>query len=457
MADKTFDVAMFPWFAMGHLTPYLHISNRLAQRGHRIYFFIPTNTKPKLEQFNLHPYLITFIPVTVPHVHGLPHGAETTTDISYPLHPLLMTAMDLTQPSIEASLTALKPHFIFFDLAHWVPAMARRLGIKSIVYSVVSPAVVSYVFSPSRKLHDKYELTEADLVQPPIGFPPSSIKLSSHEARGIADQALKQFGGISFMAKIFISQSDCDAIGFKVCEEIEGRFCDYIEKQLGKPVILAGPVVPAPSNLTLEERWKKWLGGFEVKTVIFCSLGSECVLGKEQFQELVLGLELTGMPFFAALKLPLGVEKIEQALPEGFQERTGERGVVHGGWVQQPLILAHPSVGCNVTHCGYGSLLEALVTECELVLMPQYGDQIINSRLMSGDLEVGVEVEMGEEDGLFTREGVCKAIRLVMDVDGEVGKKVRANHGKWREFLLSKNLDSSYIDGFIQKLQSLLE
>ncbi|KAL7212983.1 hypothetical protein ACSBR2_015645 [Camellia fascicularis] len=396
-------------------------------RGHRIYFFIPTNTKPKLEQFNLHPYLITFIPVTVPHVHGLPHGAETTIDISYPLHPLLMTAMDLTQPSIEASLKALKPHFIFFDLAHWVPAMAWRLGIKSIVYWVLSPAMVSYLFSPSRKLHDKYELTEADLVQPPIGFPPSSIKLSSHEARGIADQ------------------------------KIEGRFCDYIEKQLGKPVILARPVVPAPSNSTPEERWKKWLGGFEAKTVIFCSLGSECVLGKEQFQELVLGLELTGMPFFAALKPPLGVEKIEQALPEGFQERTGERRVVHGGWVQQPLILAHPSVGCNVTHCGYGSLLEALVTECELLLMPQYGDQIINSRLMSGDLEVGVEVWMGEEDGLFTREGVCKAIGLVMEVDGEVGKKVRANHGKWREFLLSKNLDSSYIDGFIQKLQGLLE
>ncbi|KAI8028503.1 Anthocyanidin 3-O-glucoside 2''-O-glucosyltransferase [Camellia lanceoleosa] len=414
----------------GTLNPYLHISNRLAQRGHRIYFFIPTNTKPKLEQFNLHPYLITFIPVTVPHVHGLPHGAETTTDISYPLHPLLMTAMDLTQPSIEASLTALKPHFIFFDLAHWVPAMARRLGIKSIVYYVVSPAVVSYVFSPSRKLHDKYELTEADLVQPPIGFPPSSIKLSSHEARGIADQALKQFGGISFMEKIFISQSDCDAIGFKVCAEIEGRFCDYIEKQLGKPVILAGPVVPVPSNSTLEERWNKWLGGFEAKTVIFVHLEVSVYLGRSSFKNL-----------FWVWSSP----------------RTGETGVVHGGWVQQPLILAHPSVGCNLTHCGYGSLLEALVTECELVLMPQYGDQIINSRLMSGDLEVGVEVEMGEEDGLFTREGVCKAIRLVMEVDGEVGKKVRANHGKWREFLLSKNLDSSYIDGFIQKLQGLLQ
>nr|ALO19881.1 UDP-glycosyltransferase 79B28 [Camellia sinensis] len=459
MAAKNLQVAMFPWFAMGHLTPFLHISNKLAQKGHRIYFFIPTNTKPKLEHFNLHPDLITFIPVTVPHVHGLPHGAETTTDLSYPLHSLLMTAMDLTQPSIEASLKDLKPHFIFYDLAYWVPAMARGLGIKSILYNVVSPAMVAYTLKPGKKLHENYELTEIDLIQPPLGFPPSSsIRLSSHEARAMAGLGLDQSGttGISFTERIIICRSDCDAISFKTCAEIEGHFCDYVGKQYGKPVILAGPVVPVQSISTLEERWERWLGGFEAKTVIFCSFGSECVLEKEQFQELVLGLEVTGMPFFAALKPPLGVEKIDEALPDGFQERTKGRGVVHGGWVQQPLILAHPSVGCNVTHCGYGSLLEALVCECALVLMPQYGDQIINSRLMGGDLEVGVEVERGEKDGLFTREGVCKAVRLVMDVDSDVGKKVKANHSKWREFLSSKNLDSSYINGFIRKLQDML-
>ncbi|KAL7212981.1 hypothetical protein ACSBR2_015643 [Camellia fascicularis] len=338
--------------------------------------------------------------------------------------------------------------------------MARGLGIKSILYNVVSPAMVAYTLKPGKKLHENYELTEIDLIQPPLGFPPSSsIRLSSHEARGMAGLGLDQSGttGISFTERIIIWRSDCDAISFKTCAEIEGHFCDYVGKQYGKPVILAGPVVPVQSISTLEERWEKWLGGFEAKTVIFCSFGSECVLEKGQFQELVLGLELTGMPFFAALKPPLGVEKIDEALPDGFQERTKGRGVVHGGWVQQPLILAHPSVGCNVTHCGYGSLLEALVCECALVLMPQYGDQIINSRLMGGDLEVGVEVERGEEDGLFTREGVCKAVRLVMDVDSDVGKKVKANHSKWRKFLSSKNLGSSYINGFIRKLQDMLE
>ncbi|KAK0577973.1 hypothetical protein LWI29_003125 [Acer saccharum] len=59
-----------------------------------------------------------------------------------------------------------------------------------------------------------------------------------------------------------------------------------------------------------------------------------------------------------------------------------------------------------ITHCGASLLLEAMMTECQLVLLPNFGDQIIQARLMGGDLKVGVEVEKGEEDELFTREGV---------------------------------------------------
>ncbi|XP_059625619.1 cyanidin 3-O-galactoside 2''-O-xylosyltransferase FGGT1-like [Cornus florida] len=401
MENKTFHIAMYPWFAMGHLTSYLHISNKLAERGHKISFIIPSNTQPKVEHFNLHSDLINFISVNVPHVDGLPPGTETTADVPYPLHSLVMTAMDLTKPIIQACLEDLKPNFVFFDFTHWLPALARPLGIKCIHYCTISPATVGYLLSPARRLCDKH-LNPADLMEPPLGFPLSSIK-------------------------------------FK------------------KPVILAGPVVPEQPTSTLEEQWAKWLDNFKAKTVIFCTFGSECMLKKDEFQELVVGLELTGMPFFAALKTPVGTETIESALPEGFQRRTEERGVVHGGWVQQQLILGHPSVGCFVTHCGSGSLSEAMVNDCQLVLIPHVGDQIINARLMGGDLKVGVEVEKGEEDGNFTREGVCKAIRLIMNVDGEVGKEVMANHAKWKDFLLSEGLESSYIDSFIQKLHGLLE
>ena len=78
---------------------------------------------------------------------------------------------------------------------------------------------------------------------------------------------------------------------------------------------------------------------------------------------------------------------------------------MHNGWVQQQLILAHPSVGCFVTHYGAGSLTEALMNMCQMVLLPQpRGDHVVNARVMGGNLKVGVEVERGEEDGLFKRK-----------------------------------------------------
>ncbi|KAK1378654.1 Glycosyltransferase [Heracleum sosnowskyi] len=457
MDDKAFKVAMYPWLAMGHLTAFLHLSNKLAERGHKIYLFVPTNTLHKLEQFNLHPELITFEPITVPHVEGLPPGAETTADVTYPLQPNLMTAMDMTQPIIEASLRELKPHFVFFDLPHWLPLVARPLGIKSVFYCTGSPATIGYLIRETGTLKNVL-LTESDLMEPPQGFPVTSmIKLYAHEARQLMDQGGREFGkNMSFIERLFRSFTECDAIAFKTCRELEGPYCDYVKNHYEKPILLAGPVLPEPPTSELDEKWAKWLGGCKPKSVIFCAFGSECVMRKDQFQELVLGLELTGLPFLAALRPPLGTENIEAALPEGFTERIQGRGVVDGGWIQQQLILAHPSVGCFVTHCGYGSFSEGLLNECQLVLLPNVGDQFINARMMGRDLKVGVEVEK-EEDGMFTKDAVCKAIQSVMDIDSEVGMEVKENHGKLRELLLQKGFEDSYIDNFVQKMQGLIQ
>jgi len=456
MGAIVFHVAMYPWFALGHLTSYLHISNKLAERGHKISFLMPRNTISKLQHFNLHPDLISFIPIIIPYVDGLPLGSETTADIPFSLHPLLMTAMDLTEPVIEDTLRDLRPHMVFFDFTYWLPALACQLGIKALHYCTISPATVGYLISPERKLNEK-SLTEDDLINPPPNFPPSAIRLQPYEARGLAAATLKGYGkGISFTERQLISFTSCDAIVFKTCREMEGPYCDYLEKQMRKRVILAGPVLPDPPTATLEEKWVTWLGGFKPKTVIFCAFGSECILKSNQFKELLLGFELTGMPFLAALKPPIGAETLKLALPEEFIERTKGRGIVEGDWVKQQLILSHPSVGCFVTHCGSGSLTEAMVNDCQLVLLPHAGDQFINARIMSGDLKVGVEVEKSKEDGLFNRNAVCKAVRAVMDNESELGHIVKSNHAKWREFLLSPGLENSYVDDLVQKLDGLL-
>jgi len=455
--SSSLHIAMFPWFAMGHLTPYLHLSNKLAKRGHRISFFIPKKTQTKLEQFNLYPNLITFYPLIVPHIDGLPFGAETTSDVSFSLGPLIMTAMDQTQPQIELLLTQLNPKMVFFDFAFWIPKIAQSLRIKSFQYWIVSPATISYTLSPSRMCESR-NLTEFDLIKPPKGYPNSSFTLYSHEAKFLALKRNFEFGsGVLFYDRLFNGLSLSDAIGFKGCREIEGPYVDYLKQEFGKPVLLSGPVLPEPPKTVLDEKWGSWLNRFEDGSLVYCALGSEWKLTLEQFHELLLGLELTGYPFLAILKPPVGFETIEDALPEGFEERVKEKGIVHSGWIQQQLILEHSSVGCFVTHCGAGSLTEGLTNNCQMVLIPHLdGDHIINAKIMGRELKVGVEVKKGEEDGLFTKESVCEAVKIVMDDENEIGREVRNNHDKLRNLLLNQDLESSCVDGFCEKLQELV-
>ncbi|KAI4343001.1 hypothetical protein MLD38_027554 [Melastoma candidum] len=418
---KDLCIAMYPWFAFGHLTSFLHLANKLA----------------------------------VPHVDGLPPGSETTADVPVSLHHLLMTAMDLTRPAIDASLFHIRPDIVFFDFTHWLPAVAWKLGIKSVHYCTVSCATVSYTLSPRRNLL-KRELVESDLMEPPPGFPSSSIRLSAFESRDLTIPSLKEYGsGISFLERQLTSLSDCDAIAFPTFREIEGPYVAYLESKLNKPILLAG-ILPRPPSSSLEERMLNWLNRFDPQSVIYCAFGSECVLREDQFQELIHGLELTQKPFFATLKPPVGAESVDSALPPGLMDNIHGRGVIHEGWVQQPLVLEHPSVGCFMTHCGSGSLWEGMISNCQLVLLPHKGDQFINARMLSSEQKVGVLVER-MEDGGFSRDTVCEAIMTVMDEDNDIGKEVRKNHNNWKELLLREGLEDSYMEEFVGKLHGLLE
>ncbi|XLS77532.1 hypothetical protein HN51_061757 [Arachis hypogaea] len=271
-----------------------------------------------------------------------------------------------------------------------------------------------------------------DLMKPPLRYPDLSITFHVHEARAYANKRKHVFGSNVLFY-------DPDAIAFRTCRGIEGPHLDFVEDQFKKLVLPTGPVILEKPNSTLDEKWASWLGEFKQGSVVYCCLGSECRLRPNLFQELLLGLELVGMPFLVALKPPIGFDSVGDALPEGFEERVKGRGIVYGGWIQHQLILEHLSVGCFITHCGSGSLSEALLNECQLVLLPNIGDQFLNARLMSKNLQVGVEVEKGEDDGLYTKESVCKAVSIVMDDENETSRIVKSNHDKIKEVLLNKD------------------
>ncbi|KAK7313092.1 hypothetical protein VNO77_37490 [Canavalia gladiata] len=451
--SKLLHIVMFPWFATGHMTPFVYLSNELAKRGHKITFLLPRKAELQLQHLNRYPHLFTFHTLTIPHINGLPQGTETASEIPISLNHLLVIAMDKTHDQVEKTLGAKKPDFVFYDNAYWVPQIAKKFGIKTVCYNVVCAASLAIVLVPARNVPKDRPITEEELNHPPKGYPSSKVVLTGPEARSLLFISLPfGEGNLTFYERITKALKESDAIAIRTNREIEGNFCDYIAAQYEKRVLLTGPVLPEEAEGKLEENWANWLDGFAPGSVVFCAFGSQINLEKKQFQELLLGFELSGFPFLVALKAPNGCEGVEEALPEGFEERVKGRGVVSRGWVQQLLILKHKSVGCFVNHCGFGSMWESLMSDKQIVLVPHLGDQVLNTKLLVEELEVAVEVER-EENGWVSKESLSKAIKLVMDERSKVGAKVRKNHIKWKEIGGSPGLMDGYIDRFVQDLQ----
>ncbi|KAG2297078.1 hypothetical protein Bca52824_043747 [Brassica carinata] len=336
---------------------------------------------------------------------GIPDGAKTTSDIPITLGSFLASAM---------------------NRAH---------------------AYVAISFVPGR--------SPDDLAVPPTGYPSSKVLLHGHETKSLSFLSYPFGDGVTFYERIMTGLVNCDVITIRTCQEIEGKFCDFIESQFQRKVLLTGPMLPEPDNSKpLEDQWHQWLNRFEPGSVVYCSLGSEIILEKEEFQEICLGMELTGSPFLVEVKPPKARLRSKKPYQKG--SKSGSRACSGlGGWVQQPLILAHPSVGCFVSHCGFGSMWESLLSDCQIVLIPHLGDQIFNTRLMSEELEVSVEVKR-EETGWFSKENISGAVRSVMDKDTELGNRLRRNHANWKESLLSSGIISGYVNKYVEALEKLV-
>ncbi|CAL4926849.1 unnamed protein product [Urochloa decumbens] len=187
---------------------------------------------------------------------------------------------------------------------------------------------------------------------------------------------------------------------------------------------------------TEDDATLQWLDGQPAKSVVYVALGTEAPLRVELLCELAHGLELAGTRFLWALRLPSGAGE-GSIVPGGFAERTGERGLVTTRWVPQVSVLAHGAVCAFLTHCGWGSIVEGLRFGHPLIMLPLFGDQGPNARLMEAR-QVGVPVPRDEKDGSFDREGVAAAVRTV--VVEEEGRVFAANARKLQEIVADKGV-----------------
>ncbi|XP_078151211.1 anthocyanidin-3-O-glucoside rhamnosyltransferase-like [Carex rostrata] len=460
--ETTMHIMMFPWLAYGHINPFIQLARKIiavAGNSIQVTFLITKGNVSRVTTLLPSTPLISILPLDLPHVPGLPPGAESTAEVTADGAELLKIAIDKTKPQVEDILMNTRPDIVITDFVQmWLPSLAKPLGIKTLFFSVF-PAAITYVSAASRQLHGPNP-TIQDLMKAPAGFPASSPLQSvpAYKAANFLYVFKRFYDQPSAFNRFLKTTEDCDGTIFKTCMEMEGKYIEFYKSQQGK-LLLAGPIVPEIPPGELENWWVEWLSEFPEKSVVYCSFGSEAILTDEAVEELLLGLESTGFPFLVVLKFPSGEGDMEEILnrklPKGFKERVKGRGIVHCGWVQQQHILQHKSVGCFLCHAGFSAVMEGLIADCQLVMLPQTMDQFLISLMFEKELGVGVEVERNEADGSFRREAISEAIRTVMAKEESRGKKTRENQKKWKEFLMNKEVQEKFMVEFVKSLRDL--
>ncbi|XWS70037.1 hypothetical protein CRYUN_Cryun03dG0014800 [Craigia yunnanensis] len=443
---------MFPWLAYGHIMPFLHVSEFLAQKGHHIYYISTPKNISRLPK--LPPHLcsnITFIPLPLPQVDGLPPGVESTSEL--PIHkvPYLKKAHD----KLEAQLTEFlkkssQVRWIIHDFApHWLPPVATQLGINLVFFSIVCASTIAFAGPPSEMLSRQ---RPEDFTVVPVWMDyPNNIAFKLHET--VSHQECMDEDVSDFQRTGQVIQG-CQFVTMRSCFEFEPDQIQLLSKLYQKPVVPVRLLPPSlPSNEDKrDEEWeatKKWLDSKEKKSVFYVALGSEVSLSQELTHQLAFGLEKSNLPFIWVVRnrpLVEGQMGHQNKIPPGFEERVSDRGLVLRDWAPQLRILAHSYVGGLLTHCGWSSIIEALKLGWALILFSGVSsDQGLNARLLHGK-KVGLEIERNEQDGSFTSDLVAKTIRQVM-VEPE-REMIRANAWAMRETFDNEELSNNYLEGF---------
>lgn len=201
------------------------------------------------------------------------------------------------------------------------------------------------------------------------------------------------------------------------------------------PIYPVGPVLCFDDDGDDRRRHEcvKWLDEQPPASVVFLCFGSKGCFSDVQAAEMAAGLEQSGHRFLWILRSPSKVNanvpvdaNLYEALPNGFLDRTRERGMVWPSWAPQTKILSHKSIGGFVTHCGWNSCQESLWFGVPMLAWPLYAEQHLNDVEMVRDVGIAVGLKADRKKGNFvTAAELERGVRCLMG-DGEEGRRVRA-------------------------------
>ncbi|XP_042500094.1 UDP-glycosyltransferase 88A1 [Macadamia integrifolia] len=176
-----------------------------------------------------------------------------------------------------------------------------------------------------------------------------------------------------------------------------------------------------------------WLDSQPKRSVVFLCFGSLGLFSAAQLKEIAIGLEKSGERFLWVVRNPPMEDKswrnlappepdLDALLPEGFLDRTKDRGLVVKLWAPQVEVLSRESVGGFVTHSGWNSVVEAICAGVPMVSWPLYAEQRLNRIFLVEEMKLSLSMDESE-GGFVNADMVEKRVKELMG--SEEGKALR--------------------------------
>ncbi|CAN8315594.1 unnamed protein product [Cochlearia groenlandica] len=419
-------VLFFPYPLQGHINPMIQLSKRLSKKGLTVSLIIASNNHRE-------PYTSGYYSITVHTIHDgfFPHE-HPLAKLKDPQRFNECTTRSLTDFISREKLSDNPPKALIYDpFMPFALNVAKDLNIYAVAY-FTQPWLASLIYYHINE--GTYDVPDDRHENPILASFPAFPLLSQNDLPSFACEKGSYPLLYNLVVKQFSNLLQADCILCNTFDQLEPKVMKWIDDEWSVKNI--GPVVPSkfldnrlPEDKDYDlgdfktepdESVLKWLAGKPAKTVVYVAFGTLVALSEKQMEETAMAIKQTGYSFLWSVR-----DSERSKLPSGFVEEALEKesGLV-AKWVPQLEVLAHDSIGCFVTHCGWNSTLEALCLGVPLVGMPQWTDQPTNAKFIEDVWKIGVRVKTDKE-GFASKEEIARCIVEVME--GEKGKEMRKN------------------------------
>uniref|UniRef100_A0A0C9QPQ6 Glycosyltransferase n=1 Tax=Wollemia nobilis TaxID=56998 RepID=A0A0C9QPQ6_9CONI len=486
-------LVLFPFPGQGHMIPLLDLGHALASRGLAITVLITEQNEslldPLLTRAASEGLLVRPLIFPLPPAQGLPSSSGNMAQLPLHLIPLFMSSFQQLEHPLEQWWHEQHersndkdeddgafgpPVCIISDFfLGWTQETAAKLGIPRVVFYPSGAFAVSIVSSLWQ--HMPQQGVDSDDGEVHIPNLPHPLTLRKFQISSLV-KLYKKSDPVSESIRngMLLNVQSWGSV-MNTFDDLEGPYINHLEKLSGRPVWSVGPLLPpllfqekqkinvmqrGKANSINESLCLRWLDSREEKSVVYICFGSQAMLSNKQIEELAAGLEASQEAFVWVVKDPPYSRLSDDSsnyggvFPEGFEERTKDRGLVIRGWAPQLLVLSHPSVGAFLTHCGWNSTLESIALGVPLITWPMSADQHCNDLLLVEYLKVGVRLCQGAA-ALPNTDAVKIAVKRVLGRQGKEAKRAEELSKAAKIAVQEGGSSSKSLEAFVREMNKL--